>query len=96
MRRQLEHGLQCQQQYDASRQRGIMMEKFKSDLQTSLDYCIVCNCLVFADKVKIIHDCVLNEVSQLNNVQFYSTCITGLVKLCSKCNTQITKQQWPS
>ena len=66
MRRQSEHGLQCQQrgqqQHDnVSRQHGIMMENFKADLQTSLDYCIVCNCLVFADKVKIIHDCVLNE-----------------------------------
>ena len=69
------------------------MEKFKADLQTSLDCYIVCNCLVFADRVKIIHDCVLNEVSQLNNVQFYGTCTTALVKLCSKCNTQITKQQ---
>ena len=51
MRRQSEHGLQ--RQHDVSRQHGIMMEKFKADLQTSLDYCIVCNCLVFADKVKI-------------------------------------------
>ena len=61
MRRQSERGLQHQQQHDVSRQHGIMMEKFKADLQASLDYCIVCNCLVFADKVKIIHDCVLSE-----------------------------------
>ena len=61
VRSQSEHGLQRQQQHDVSRQHGIMMEKFKADLQTSLDYSIVCNCLVFADKVKIIHDCVLNE-----------------------------------
>ena len=37
------------------------MENFKAGLQTSIDYCIVCNCLVFADKVKIVHDCALNE-----------------------------------
>ena len=47
-----------QQQHDVSKQHGIMI---KADLQTSLDYCIVCNCLVFVDKVKIIHDCALNE-----------------------------------
>ena len=52
VRRQSEHGLQRQQQgqqqHDVSRQHVILMEKFKADLQTSLDYCIVCNCLVFA------------------------------------------------
>ena len=41
---------------------------------------------------------MLSEVSQLNGVQFNcSTCTrTDLVKLCSKCNTHISKQQWPS
>ena len=58
VRRQSERGLQHQQQHDVSRQHGIMMENFKADLQTSLDCCIVCNYLVFADKV---HDCALNE-----------------------------------
>ena len=38
-----------------------MMCLVKADLQTSLDYCIVCNWLAFADKVRIIHDCVINE-----------------------------------
>ena len=82
-RRQSERGLQRQQrgqqQHDVSRQHGIMMEKFKADLQTSPDYCIVCNCLVFADKVKIVHDCVLNgcppTVHVMFNYRLYNYCI---------------------
>ena len=68
-RRQSERVQQRQQQHDVSRQSRIIMEKFKADLQTSLDYCSVCNSLMFADKVKSIHGHVLSEVSQLNNVQ---------------------------
>ena len=43
VRRQSECGLQRQHQHDVSRKHGIMMEKFKADLQTSVLYTIHAN-----------------------------------------------------
>lgn len=69
-----------------------MLDKFKTSLQASLDYCLVCNWIIFTDKIQ-----------KMSNTHFRDVCPAGVnrdisvdVALCTKCTTQIVKQQWPS
>ena len=91
LRRQAQSAEQRQNQLDIRRQLAHTVDKFKTDLQTTLVHCHVCSCLIFADKAKSLSSTILNELSDT-----YTQSTTDTVVLCSKCNTQILKQQWPS
>ena len=59
------------------------LAKFKSDLQISLDYYRICNCIMFTDKAKTESCTSLIEAcpSEIPNEP-------GKFILCSKCHTQ--------
>ena len=69
------------------------VDKFLSDLKTSLDYCRACYCLVFSDKTKEMNSEVLTDACPAG-LPFELP--SGAIVVCSKCNTQISKCQWPT
>ena len=68
------------------------MEQFLADLKIPLDCCCVCQRLVYSDKTKKVSSTILAEVCPTNSFNDPVTVMT----LCSKCDTQIAKSQWPS
>ena len=83
---------QTQHRQESRRVRNKTVEKFTADLKTTLDLCC---CLVYADKAKLVNSAMITEacptefLPQLANV-------TDMMVICSKCNIQITKSQWPT
>ena len=71
------------------------VEQFLADLKIPLDCCCVCQRLVYmySDKTKKVSSTILAEVCPTNS---FNDPVTTVMTLCSKCDTQIAKSQWPS
>ena len=90
--RQQESTVQRQLRLETRRTRDKTVDKFIADLKTTLESCQVCHCLVCADKIKHISGTLVTEACPTD----FEEPLHADIVVCSKCNTQVVKGQWPS
>ena len=61
-----------------------------------LEHCHICQCMMFTDKSKSISLSLLLECQPDSELDNGDDAVDHEVDICSKCNTNITKQKWPT
>ena len=69
--------------------------KFREDILVRLEHCHICQCMMFTDKSKSISLSLLLECQPDSELDNGDDAVDHEVDICSKCNTNITKQKWP-
>ena len=70
--------------------------KFREDMLVRLEHCHICQCMMFTDKSKSISLSLLLECQPDSELDNGDDAVDHEVDICSKCNTNITKQKWPT
>ena len=70
--------------------------KFREDMLVRLEHCHICQCMMFIDKSKSISLSLLLECQPDSELDNGDDAVDHEVDICSKCNTNITKQKWPT
>ena len=70
--------------------------KFREDIIVRLENCHNCQCKMFTDKPRSISLSFLLECQPDSELDNGDDAVDHEVDICTKCNTNITKQKWPT